>query len=162
MREINVMEITKAVKRLCVEANPVLPRIWSNLFCASAARESNPTGKAILQDLCANMDAARELQIPVCQDTGMAVVFLEIGQQVTLVGGNLEEAVHEGVRRGYVEGLLRCSIVADPLRRVNTNDNTPAVIHTRIVDGEQVSITVSPKGFGSENMRPDQYVYPIS
>lgn len=152
MREINVMEITKAVKRLCVEANRVLPQDLEQSICASAARESNPTGKAILQDLCANMDAARELQIPVCQDTGMAVVFLEIGQQVTLVGGNLEEAVHEGVRRGYVEGLLRYSIVADPLRRVNTNDNTPAVIHTRIVDGEQVSITVSPKGFGSENM----------
>ncbi|MCI9576341.1 MAG: fumarate hydratase [Clostridiales bacterium] len=152
MREIDVMEITKAVKRLCVEANRVLPRDLEQSICASAARENNPTGKAILQDLCANMDAARELQIPVCQDTGMAVVFLEVGQQVALVGGSLEEAVHEGVRQGYVEGLLRCSIVADPLRRVNTNDNTPAVIHTRIVDGDRVSITVSPKGFGSENM----------
>ena len=152
MREINVMEVTKAVKRLCVEVNRVLPQDLEQSICAAAVRESNPTGKAILQDLCTNMDAARELKIPVCQDTGMAVVFLEIGQQVMLVGGSLEEAVHEGVRQGYVEGLLRCSIVADPLRRVNTNDNAPAVIHTRIVDGEQVSITVSPKGFGSENM----------
>lgn len=152
MREINVAEITAAVRQLCIEANRILPPDLEQAIRQSAGRESNPTGQAILQDLCTNMDAARELQIPVCQDTGMAVVFLEVGQGVLLVGGDLQEAVHEGVRQGYVQGLLRCSVVADPLRRVNTNDNTPAVIHTQIVPGDQVSVTVAPKGFGSENM----------
>lgn len=152
MRELHVAEITKAVKRLCIEANRVLPPDLEQCIGQSVDKESNATGKAILQDLCANLQAARDLQIPICQDTGMAVLFLEIGQQVQLVGGSLEAAVQEGVRQGYTEGLLRCSVVADPLRRVNTGDNTPAVIHTRIVDGGQVKITVAPKGFGSENM----------
>ncbi len=152
MREIHVAELTAAVKQLCMESNRVLPLDLEQSIRESARGESNPTGQAILQDLCANMDAARELQIPICQDTGMAVIFLEIGQQVMLVGGDLQEAIHEGVRQGYTEGLLRCSVVSDPLRRVNTGDNTPAVIHTQIVPGEQVSLTVAPKGFGSENM----------
>lgn len=152
MREIHVSEITKAIRQLCIDANRVLPADLEQRICDCGAREQNPTGKAILQDLQKNMDAARDLQIPICQDTGMAVVFAEIGQEVALVGGSFEKAVHEGVRQGYVEGLLRCSIVEDPLRRINTNDNTPAVIHTRIVDGDQVHLTVAPKGFGSENM----------
>lgn len=152
MREIRVSEITKAVRRLCIDANRVLPADLEQRICDCCEKERHPTGKAILQDLQKNMDAARELQIPICQDTGMAVVFAEIGQEVVLTGGSFEVAVHEGVRQGYVEGLLRCSVVEDPLRRVNTNDNTPAVIHTRIIDGDQVKLTVAPKGFGSENM----------
>lgn len=152
MREVQVAEITKAVKRLCIEANRILPSDLEDEIHRCAIQESHPTGKAILQDLCANMQAARDLQIPVCQDTGMAVVFLEVGQEVALIGGDLQEAVQEGVRQGYTEGLLRCSVVADPLRRVNTKDNTPAVIHMQIVPGSQVSVTVAPKGFGSENM----------
>lgn len=152
MREIQVSEITKAIRQLCIDANRVLPADLEQCICDCCERERHPTGKAILQDLQKNMDAARALQIPICQDTGMAVVFAEIGQEVILTGGSFEAAVHEGVRQGYVEGLLRCSVVEDPLRRVNTNDNTPAVIHTRIVDGDQVKLTVAPKGFGSENM----------
>ncbi len=152
MREIQVSEITKAIRQLCIDANRVLPTDLEQCICDCCEKERHPTGKAILQDLQKNMDAARELQIPICQDTGMAVVFAEIGQEVVLTGGSFEAAVHEGVRQGYVEGLLRCSVVEDPLRRVNTNDNTPAVIHTRIVDGDQVKLTVAPKGFGSENM----------
>lgn len=152
MRQLDVTEITKAVRQLCIDANRVLPSDLEQRICDCGQQEKNPTGKAILQDLQKNMDAARSLQIPICQDTGMAVVFAEIGQEVALVGGSFEAAVHEGVRQGYVEGLLRCSVVGDPLRRVNTNDNTPAVIHTRIVDGDRVAITVAPKGFGSENM----------
>ncbi len=149
---IPVSEITKAVRQLCIDANRVLPADLEQRICVCGEQEQNPTGKAILQDLQKNMDAARELQIPICQDTGMAVVFAEIGQEVALTGGSFEASVHEGVRQGYLEGLLRCSIVEDPLRRVNTNDNTPAVIHTRITDGDRVRLTVAPKGFGSENM----------
>lgn len=152
MRTVNVSEITKAIRQLCIDTNRVLPQDLERRICDCAVTEQNPTGKAILQDLKKNMDAARELQIPICQDTGMAVVFAEIGQEVALVGGDFREAVNEGVRQGYVEGYLRRSVVADPLRRVNTDDNTPAVLHTFIVPGDKVTLTVAPKGFGSENM----------
>ena len=152
MRTVNVSEITKAIRQLCIDTNRVLPQDLEQSICDCDVTEQNPTGKAILQDLKKNMDAARELQIPICQDTGMAVVFAEIGQEVALVGGDFREAVNEGVRQGYVEGYLRRSVVGDPLRRVNTDDNTPAVLHTFIVPGDKVTLTVAPKGFGSENM----------
>ncbi len=152
MREINVSLIADAVRDLCIQANLELPKDLEQTIRASAGEETSALGKSILCDLCANMDAARELHIPVCQDTGMAVVFAEIGQEVHFAGGAFEEAVNEGVRRGYLEGLLRCSVVKDPIRRGNTNDNTPAVLHTRLVPGDSVSLTVAPKGFGSENM----------
>lgn len=152
MREINVSLIADAVRDLCIQANLELPKDLEQTIRASAGEETSALGKSILCDLCANMDAARDLHIPVCQDTGMAVVFAEIGQEVHFAGGAFEEAVNEGVRRGYLEGLLRCSVVKDPIRRGNTNDNTPAVLHTRLVPGDSVSLTVAPKGFGSENM----------
>ena len=152
MREINVSLITDAVRELCIQANLELPKDLEQTIKESAGEETSALGKSILCDLCANMDAARELHLPVCQDTGMAVVFAEIGQEVHLTGGAFEAAVNEGVRRGYLEGLLRCSVVKDPIRRGNTNDNTPAVLHTRLVPGDQISLMVAPKGFGSENM----------
>ena len=152
MREVNVSKITDAVKQLCIETNRILPADLEETICKACKMETNDTGKAILNDLCRNMDAAREMQIPICQDTGMAVVFVEVGQDVHFIGGNFEQATHEGVRQGYVEGLLRLSVVGDPLERKNTNDNTPAVIHTRIVPGDKVELMVAPKGFGSENM----------
>ena len=145
-------EITDAVKQLCIETNRILPADLEETICKACKTETNDTGKAILNDLCRNMDAAREMQIPICQDTGMAVVFVEVGQDVHFIGGDFEQAIHEGVRQGYVEGLLRLSVVGDPLERKNTNDNTPAVIHTRIVQGDKVELMVAPKGFGSENM----------
>lgn len=153
MREINVSAISSAVKKLCISANKILP---SDLVdCISCCRESenNDTAKSILSDLNENIEAAKELDIPVCQDTGMAVVFAEIGQDVHIVGGSFEDAVNQGVHDGYIEGLLRCSVVKDPFfERVNTTDNTPAVLHTRLVPADKVKITVAPKGFGSENM----------
>ena len=149
---MNVSKITDAVKQLCIETNRILPADLEETICKACKMETNDTGKAILNDLCRNMDAAREMQIPICQDTGMAVVFVEVGQDVHFIGGNFEQAIHEGVRQGYVEGLLRLSVVGDPLERKNTNDNTPAVIHTRIVPGDKVELMVAPKGFGSENM----------
>ena len=152
MREINVSEIADAVARLCVEANRELPADLAEKIAAASQCESSPLGRSVLCDLCENMQAARRLSLPVCQDTGIAVIFAEVGQEVHLTGGSFEEAVNEGVRRGYTEGLLRCSVAADPIRRGNTGDNTPAVLHTRIVPGDRVSLTVAPKGFGSENM----------
>lgn len=152
MREIHVSEITSAIRLLCIEANRILPKDLEERIADAAAAESSATGKAILCDLCKNMEAARQLCIPICQDTGMAVVFAEIGQEVHLTGGSFEDAVDEGVRQGYVQGLLRCSVVADPIRRGNTGDNTPAVLHTRLVPGDKIHLNVSPKGFGSENM----------
>lgn len=151
MREIQAEQIVNAVKQLCIDANRVLPQDLESCIHQAAEQETSPLGKSILCDLCSNMDAARELQIPVCQDTGMAVVFAEVGQEVH-INGNFEEAVNEGVRRGYLDGLLRCSVVADPVRRGNTGDNTPAILHTRLVAGDKLSLTVAPKGFGSENM----------
>lgn len=152
IRTIRVEEITKNIKEMCIEANHFLsPDMAEAMKCAEKNEEA-PLGKQILEQLQENLKIAREDMIPICQDTGMAVVFLEIGQDVHLEGGALEDAVNEGVRQGYVEGYLRKSVVGDPLIRENTKDNTPAVLHTRIVDGDQVKIKVAPKGFGSENM----------
>ena len=152
IRTLRVEEITKNIKEMCIEANHFLsPDMAEAMKCAEKNEEA-PLGKQILEQLQENLKIAGEDMIPICQDTGMAVVFLEIGQDVHLEGGALEDAVNEGVRQGYVEGYLRKSVVGDPLIRENTKDNTPAVLHTRIVDGDQVKIKVAPKGFGSENM----------
>lgn len=152
MREINVSEIENTVRDLCIQANLKLPKALCDCIKASPDNEKSPTGREVLLDLGRNIDVAETENIPVCQDTGMAVIFIDIGQEVHFVGGSLYEAINKGVSRGYTEGYLRCSIVSDPLERVNTGDNTPAVIHTKIVDGDKVSISVCPKGFGSENM----------
>ena len=152
MREISYQDIVETVRQLCIDANRILPDDMEKRIENSVREETSPTGKAILNDLCENLQAARDLQIPICQDTGMAIVFAEVGQEVHLTGGLLEDAVNEGVRRGYVEGLLRCSVVKDPIRRGNTGDNTPAILHTRLVQGDHLTLTVAPKGFGSENM----------
>lgn len=152
MREVDVKLVEQAVRDLCISANKILPADLEKRISACAACETAELPCSIMQSLQDNILAAKELDIPVCQDTGMAVVFAEIGQDVHFVGGLFEDAVNRGVSRGYTEGYLRCSVVADPLRRVNTGDNTPAVIHIRIVQGESVKITVAPKGFGSENM----------
>lgn len=151
MRTIKALEITKVVRDMCISTNKILPADLEENMRKSAEMETDATGKAILCDLCSNIDAAREMNIPICQDTGMAVVFAEVGREV-YIDGNFEDAINDGVRQGYLDGLLRLSVVSDPLRRVNTNDNTPAVLHTRIVEGDKISITVAPKGFGSENM----------
>lgn len=152
MREITAHEIANVVGELCVKANKELPRDIENRLHSCAKCEVNPLGKSVLCDLEKNLKAAKEYNLPICQDTGMAVVFLEIGQDVHIIGGHLTKAINVGVGRAYVDGLLRKSVVADPLNRVNTNDNTPAVIHTSIVPGDKIKITVAPKGFGSENM----------
>ncbi|MBQ3604515.1 MAG: fumarate hydratase [Clostridia bacterium] len=152
MREINVNAITDVVSQLCIKANKVLPSDLTALIAQSAEAETSAVACSVMNDLMLNLDAAKKLDIPICQDCGMAVVFINIGQDVHFVGGDLEKAINEGVRRGYKEGFLRCSVVEDPLLRKNTGDNTPAVIHTRIVPGDKVEITVAPKGFGSENM----------
>lgn len=151
MREITAQEITEAIRQLCIDANRVLPQDLEERVRTRFQEETNATAQSILCDLCRNLDAAREMEIPICQDTGMAVIFAEVGQEVH-IQGDFEAAVNEGVRRGYVEGLLRCSVVADPIRRGNTNDNTPAILHTRLVPGDKLTLTVAPKGFGSENM----------
>ena len=152
MREFEVSKIADAVAVLCEKINHELSGDMAEALCSASERETSATGKKVLSMLEENLKIAREKRIPVCQDTGMAVVFLEIGQEVSLVGGYVEDAVNEGVARGYRDGYLRKSVVADPLERVNTGDNTPAVIHTRIVPGDRVKITLAPKGFGSENM----------
>lgn len=162
MREISVKCISEAVEKLCIKANKILPSDLAENIGRCKFCERNNLAKDILSDLEANLDAAIELDIPICQDTGMAVVFLEIGQDVHFTDGNLYDAVNEGVHNGYINGFLRCSVVGDPLRRVNTKDNTPAVIHTTIVDGENVKITVAPKGFGSENMSKLKMLTPAS
>ena len=152
MREIDVCEISTAIRSLCIQANGVLPESLEKCFRSGSEREKSDAGKSVFQDLCANLDAAKETGLPICQDTGMAVVFMEIGQDVHLIGGDLREAVNAGVSAGYLDGYLRCSVVGDPLERVNTGDNTPAVLHLNIVPGDQIRIDVCPKGFGSENM----------
>ena len=152
IRTIRVEEITKNIKEMCIEANHFLSPDMAEAMKCDEKNEEAPLGKQILEQLQENLKIAGEDMIPICQDTGMAVVFLEIGQEVHFEGGALEDAVNEGVRQGYVEGYLRKSVVRDPLIRENTKDNTPAVLHTRIVDGDQVKIKVAPKGFGSENM----------
>lgn len=153
MRIINTKEISKAVEKLLVEANYFLPDSLANRIKAFQDKETNTLAKSVLSKLTENLDAAKELNVPICQDTGMAVIFLEIGQQVFLEGELLEDAVNEGTANAYIGGYMRKSIVKDPLfDRKNTNDNTPAVIHTKIVPGDKIKITVAPKGFGSENM----------
>ena len=152
MREIHISQITNTVAELCIEANKKLPIDLETLIIDSITNEETEPAHGVMCDLKANLDAATNLDIPICQDCGMAVIFIEIGQDVHLTGGNLTDAINDGVRMGYDKGYLRCSVVADPLLRVNTGDNTPAVIHTSIVDGEEIKITVAPKGFGSENM----------
>ena len=152
MREVSIDLIINAIEKLCIKANKELPADIEYCLHRCAVCETNVLGKSVLCDLEKNIEAAKELDIPICQDTGMAVVFLELGQDVHVTGGDLYTAVNEGVRRGYINGLLRKSVVADPLERINTNDNTPAVIHTSIVAGDKIKITVAPKGFGSENM----------
>ena len=152
MKEIDVSIIKERVASLCIKANKRLTPDLVNAIKMATNTEIDPLAKSIMSDIELNLEAADEMSLPICQDTGMAVVFLEIGQDVHFVGGSLEGAVNDGVRKGYTDGLLRKSVVADPIRRVNTNDNTPAIIHTRIVDGDNVKITVAPKGFGSENM----------
>lgn len=144
--------VRDTVAELCIEANKCLPGDIVSTIEKAQDSEKNPLAKEILKDICKNCALAKDYDIPVCQDTGMAVVFLKIGQDVHFVGGNLNDAVNMGVSMGYENGLLRKSVVLDPLNRVNTNDNTPAVIHLEIVDGDEVEITVAPKGFGSENM----------
>lgn len=162
MKEISVKEISLAVEKLCIKANKTLPKQVENWIDNSEKEENNEVAKSILSDLKQNIIAAKELNIPICQDTGMAVIFIELGQQVHITGGSLEKAINEGVANGYTKGLLRKSVVSDPLNRVNTNDNTPAIIHTKIVDGENIKITVAPKGFGSENMSSIKMLTPAA
>ena len=152
MREVSVSEITKNIREMCIEANHFLSPDMKQVFDEAVSREESPLGKQILNQLEENRRIAGEDMIPICQDTGMAVVFLKAGQEVHFTGGSLTEAVNEGVRQGYTEGFLRKSVVQDPIERVNTGDNTPAILHYEIVEGDQVEITVAPKGFGSENM----------
>ena len=152
MRTLNVEEISKNIKEMCIEANHFLSKDMDIAMKNAVSTEKSPLGKKILSQLQDNLKIAGEDMIPICQDTGMAVVFLEIGQDVHFEGGNLEDAVNEGIRRGYVDGYLRKSVVKDPILRENTKDNTPGIIHYKIVPGDQVKIKVAPKGFGSENM----------
>ena len=152
MREILCSDITDLVERLCVEAATILPDDLCRTISAAVEREESPVGQGILKDIETNFTMARDKGVPICQDTGMAVVFLRLGQEVHISGGSLRAAVDEGVRRGYVNGKLRCSVVGDPLKRVNTGDNTPAVLHVEIVEGDEFTVILAPKGFGSENM----------
>ena len=152
VRSINVEEIAKNIKEMCIEANHYLSPDMDAAMKHAEQTEKSPLGKQILGQLQENLEIAAQDMIPICQDTGMAVIFLEIGQDVHLEGGLLEDAVNEGVRQGYTEGFLRKSVVNDPLIRDNTKDNTPAIIHTKITAGDKVKIKVAPKGFGSENM----------
>ena len=152
MREVNVSIITDNIKEMCIEANHFLTDDMKNVFENAVKNEESVLGKQVLGQLEENLKVAGEDMIPICQDTGMTVVFINVGQDVHLTGGDITDAINEGVRRGYVEGYLRKSVVKDPIYRENTKDNTPAVIHFNIVPGDKVDITVAPKGFGSENM----------
>lgn len=152
MRTIDVSEITDAVRKLCIEANYNLPDDIKDRFDTALNEETFSIAKNFIKILKENADVAAKENMPICQDTGMVIVFVELGQDIHVVGGSIEDAVNEGVRRGYFEGYLRNSVVGDPLERVNTNDNTPAIIHYEIIPGDGLTITVSPKGFGSENM----------
>lgn len=162
MREVDVSELRAACARLCMEANLYLPCDLEECISCSASLEKSPVGRAVFDDLLENIRVARDEKIPICQDTGMAVIFLDVGQDVHFVGGSVYEAINAGVADGYIQGRLRCSIVSDPIERMNTNNNTPAVIHTRICDGDKVNITVAPKGFGSENMSSLKMMTPSS
>lgn len=152
IRTVNVNEITENIKEMCIEVNHFLSSDMTAAMKGAEKKEKSVLGRQILGQLQENLHIAAEDMIPICQDTGMAVIFLEIGQDVHFTGGSLEEAVNEGVRRGYEEGFLRKSVVGDPILRKNTGDNTPAVLHIRIVTGDKIKIKVAPKGFGSENM----------
>ncbi len=152
MREISVHKITAVIRKMCIDANCYLGEDIKEAIEGGLKNEENDLAKSVLTDILENAEIAREKAVPICQDTGMVVVFLEIGQEVHFTDGNLYDAVNEGVRQGYSDGYLRKSVVLDPIRRGNTGDNTPAVIHTEIVDGDKVKITFAPKGFGSENM----------
>lgn len=152
MREIQAQQITDVVERLCIEANQHLPEDIKRAIQKCRVQEEWDTAQDVLEKIIDNFKIAGEEQVPICQDTGMACIFLEIGQDVHIAGGNLAEAVDEGVRRGYSRGYLRKSVVKDPIRRENTGDNTPAMLYTEIVPGSQIKITAAPKGFGSENM----------
>lgn len=160
MREIHVTEIENTVAELLIRANKVLPSDLCDCIACGEQQETKALPKQIMGALLENLEAAKELDVPICQDTGMAVLFFEIGQDVHITGGSFEAAVNRGVAKGYTEGLLRKSVVRDPLDRVNTEDNTPAILHTRIVDGDRISITAAPKGFGSENMSRMQMFTP--
>lgn len=152
MKTINVSEITKNIKEMCIEANHFLTADMDEALKNAVGTEKSPLGKQILNQLQDNLKIAGDDMIPICQDTGMAVIFMEIGQEIHFEGGSLEDAINEGVRQGYVDGFLRKSVVKDPLIRENTKDNTPAIIHYEMTTGDKVKITVAPKGFGSENM----------
>ena len=152
MRNISVHEITKNIKEMCIEANHFLSSDMKQVFEKAMMKEEAPLGKQILNQLEENLKIAAEDMIPICQDTGMAVIFIKVGQEVHFEDGNLTDAINEGVRQGYVDGYLRKSVVGDPIERINTNDNTPAIIHYEIIAGDQIDIMVAPKGFGSENM----------
>ena len=152
MRDVNVSEITKNIKEMCIEANHFLSEDMKKVFKNAVDSEESPLGKQVLNQLNENLSIAASDMIPICQDTGMAVIFINVGQEVHFTGGDITDAINEGVREGNVEGYLRKSVVSDPLIRENTKDNTPAVIHYSIVPGDKVEITVAPKGFGSENM----------
>lgn len=152
MRTINVEKVTETVKEMCIEATHFLSPDMEKALNNSYEKEQSPLGKQIIGQLKENLSIAGEDMIPICQDTGMAIIFIKIGQDVHFEGGNLEAAINEGVRRGYVDGFLRKSVVSDPIIRENTKDNTPAVIYYELVDGEKLDITFAPKGFGSENM----------
>lgn len=152
MRVIDATQISDTISALCIEANCILPNDIEEALSNSISDEISPCGKNALKCIVDNIYAAKEMSLPICQDTGLAVVFIEIGQDVHIVGEPLSTAVNKGVAKGYKEGFLRCSVVSDPMNRVNTEDNTPAVIHTEIVPGDRIKITVAPKGFGSENM----------
>ena len=152
MREISCNAIISSIKEVCIQATHYLSDDMKSALYKGVEKEESPLGRQILEQLCENLKIAGEDMIPICQDTGMAVVFVEIGQEVHIVDGGLEDAINEGVRQGYIEGYLRKSVVRDPVERINTNDNTPAIIHYSIVQGDTFKITLAPKGFGSENM----------
>lgn len=161
-REIDVTVLENTVKKLFIDANMQLPTDVYNAIERYKGFETDGMGKAVLDTLIDNVKAAEEISVPICQDTGMAVVFIKIGQDVHFVGGDFNEAINNGVKNAYIDGLLRKSVVGDPLNRVNTNDNTPAIIHTEIIPGDKVEITAAPKGFGSENMSGVRMLVPAS
>lgn len=160
MRKVDVKEIIGAVKEMCISANYNLGQDVLDAFEKSKKNEESPVGKGIIENLIENAKIAKDNQVPMCQDTGMAVVFVELGQDVQIVGGNITDAINEGVRQGYKEGYLRKSVVEDPLIRKNTGDNTPAIIYYDIVLGDKIKITIAPKGFGSENMSKTKMLKP--
>ena len=152
MREIDVKIIEDAVRELCIKANLYLPKDMEKCIKCNAKQEKSPVGQSVFDDIIRNIDVARDETIPICQDCGMAVIFMEVGQDVHFTGGSINEALNRGVARGYLDGKLRCSVVTDPLERVNSGDNTPPVVHLSYAEGDKVKLMVAPKGFGSENM----------